>query len=72
MGKSMMFTTGLKEGTFSDDQWLFRLMKWQNDMADTTPIALKCAKYTRRKYLNQVDTMVAWNHRRVRSHYLRV
>lgn len=46
----MVFSTGLKEGTFSDDKWLSKLVKQQNDRADRTLIALKCGKHEREKY----------------------
>lgn len=39
MENNIMFTIGLKEGT-SSDKWLFRLVRWQNNKADTIPIAL--------------------------------
>lgn len=39
MEKYIMFTIGLKEGTFSD-KWLFSLVKWQNNRADSTDSTL--------------------------------
>lgn len=33
-GKSMRFSVGLKEGTFSDDKWLFGLVGRPSDGAD--------------------------------------
>ena len=39
MENNIVFTIGLKEGTFSDKR-LFRLVRWQNNRAATILIAL--------------------------------